>query len=357
MGEAKRNPPHLFMPSSKPDSILIALSGGVDSSVAAALLIEQGWRVHGVTMAVAGEQTVQAARAAADQLGIPLTLWEDRARFEREIVAPFVVEYQAGRTPNPCVLCNRRIKFQALYERARGIGAYHFATGHYARTERRHGRTALRRARWRPKDQSYVLSGLNQHQLERALFPLGSLTKDETRERAAALGLPSADRPESQEICFIPNDDYRTFLEKRLGPPAPGPIFSCSGERLGRHTGLIHYTIGQRRGLGIAAPRPYYVVSLDPEQNALIVGHDEDTRSPSLHIAAVTWQTIPPQQSPFRCRAQIRYRHRPAPATARPGPAGLEIQFDAPQRAVTPGQWAALYDADGYVLAAGTIER
>ena len=331
----------------------------MDSSVAAALLIEQGWHVHGVTMAAfpgqAARDSAQAARAVADHLGIPLTLWEGCDLFDREIVRTFAAEYGAGRTPNPCVRCNRLIKFGALYTVADEVGASHFATGHYARTACRDDRIALRRAVWRPKDQSYVLAGLSQEQLRRALFPLGSLTKDQTRARAAALGLPSAERPESQEICFIPNDDYRAFLEQRLGKPAPGPILSISGETLGQHTGLIHYTVGQRKGLGIAAPRPYYVVALDPERNAVIVGHDEATFCETLRIADVNWQAIPPQETPFRCMAQIRYLHHPAPATAIPAGDELEVRFDTPQRAVTPGQWAVLYDEEDYVLAAGTI--
>jgi len=348
------------MDSSKPRSVLVALSGGVDSSVAAALLIEQGWKVHGVTMnlfpAPPPQESIQAARAVTQHLGIPLTIWKSYDSFDKEIVKMFAAEYAAGRTPNPCVRCNQRIKFGALYAVADEVGADCFATGHYVRTEHRNDRTALRRAVWRPKDQSYVLAGLSQKQLKRAVFPLGTLTKNQTRERALALNLPSANRPESQEICFIPNDDYRSFLEKRLGAPAPGPIVSVSGQTLAQHTGLIHYTVGQRKGLGIAAPRPYYVVALDPERNAVIVGHDEDTFQPSLNMANVIWSASPPQRgTPFRCLAQIRYLHQPAPATALPASEKIEVRFDTPQRAVTPGQWAVLYDEDDYVLAAGTI--
>jgi tRNA-specific 2-thiouridylase len=349
------------MPSVYKPKVLVAMSGGVDSSVAAAILLDEGYEVAGATMrVVAGERSEAAAtdaRRVADHLGIPHRVWDCTERFEREIIAYFTTEYLSGRTPNPCIRCNRLIKFGALHEMAVRTGAEYLATGHYARTEARHGRMALRRAVSTPKDQSYVLAGLSQEQLGRALFPLGSLTKNQTRDRARDLGLPSADRVESQEICFVPDDDYRRFLAQRVGPRlTPGPILSTTGAVLGQHKGLMYYTIGQRRGLGLSAPRPYYVVGLDPERNAVIVGHEETTGRDRLETGPVNWVSLSPQTGPFDCLVQIRYRHHPGPAAAVPVGDRLEIRFREAQRAVTPGQWAVLYDEDGYVLAGATIE-
>lgn len=344
-----------------PPKILVAMSGGVDSSVAAALLLEKGFDVVGVTMNIIPgvpdrPSAVEDAARVARQLGIPHHIWDGRDLFDREIIEAFAQEYCRGRTPNPCVCCNRRIKFGALLDLADRLGADKLATGHYVRLEERNGRQAVRRGVWRAKDQSYVLAALSQEQLSRAVFPLGESTKNETRERARALGLDIAERPESQEICFIPDDDYRTFLAERLGPPRPGPIVSTSGGILGQHKGLIFYTVGQRRGLGIAAPRPLYVLRLDVERNALVVGYDEDTFCTALVTAPVNWSGLAPQKAPFRCNVQIRYLHRPAPALVTPQETGLHILFEEPQRAVTPGQWAVLYDEGDYLLAGAVIE-
>ncbi len=345
------------------------MSGGVDSSVAAALLVEQGYDVIGVTMRVVPDDAAtsvfqpccslagaQDARKVAESLGIPHEVAYYVDCFEREVIGDFIREYQAGHTPNPCVRCNQWIKFGALFERADALGAEYVATGHHVRLVQRRGRLALRRAVHRPKDQSYVLACLTQDQLARALFPLGNMAKDRTRERARDLGLTTADKPESQEICFIPDDDYRGFLAERLGTLEPGPILSTQGEVLGRHQGLACYTVGQRKGLGIAAPRPYYVLRLDVAQNALIVGPEEATYSQVLSADQVNWCAMPPQTDPFECWAKIRYRHGPAPATVVPTENGLEIRFHKPQQSVTPGQWAVLYDDEDYVLAAGVIE-
>ncbi len=345
------------------------MSGGVDSSVAAALLVEQGYEVVGMTMRVAsGEGRESSARACctldaaedarrvADRLGITHYVLNYLQRFDREVIADFISEYLAGRTPNPCARCNQRVKFGALYEKALASGADLIATGHYARVESRNGRAALRRAVDRNKDQTYTLAGLGQDQLSRALFPLGTLTKTETRNIARSLGLVTADKPESQEICFVPDDDYRSFLAKRTPSPPPGPIIDTKGKVVGAHSGLINYTVGQRKGLGIASERPYYVVKLDLAQNTLIVGHEEDTFVEFLTASQVVWGALPPQSEPFDCQVQVRYRARAVPCTAHPTDLGLTAHFCEPQRAITPGQWAVFYD-DDVVLAAGIIER
>ncbi|NUM52132.1 MAG: tRNA 2-thiouridine(34) synthase MnmA [Candidatus Hydrogenedentes bacterium] len=349
--------------------VLVAMSGGVDSSVAAALLVEQGCDVVGMTMRVAsgeGRETsskacctldaAQDARRVADKLGIPHYVINYVQRFEREVINDFINEYMAGRTPNPCSRCNQRVKFGALYEKALAINADVIATGHYARAVQRGDRVALRRARDLNKDQSYTLAGLGQAQLQRAIFPLGEMTKEETRNVARSLGLVTADKPESMEICFVPNDNYRDFLATRVDAPPAGPIVNLQGELVGHHTGLINYTVGQRKGLGIAAPTPYYVVKIDMQRNALVVGHEDETRCTGLTATQVSWCAIPPQTESFACAVQTRYKATPVACTVNPGatPDTFSLTFHEPQRTVTPGQWAVLYD-DDIVLAAGII--
>jgi tRNA-specific 2-thiouridylase len=344
------------------------MSGGVDSSVAAALLLEQGYDVVGMTMRVASGDGREASEKAcctldaasdahrvADRLGVPHYVLNYLERFEHEIIGDFVSEYMQGRTPNPCARCNQRVKFGALFEKAEAIGADYIATGHYVRLEERDGRAALRRAVYRPKDQSYTLAGLGQKQLKRSLFPLGSMTKEETRAKARELGLVTANKTESQEICFVPNDDYRAFLRKRVGEGETGPILTEAGEQLGEHHGIAYYTVGQRKGLGIAAPRPLYVLRLDIERNAVIVGHEEETNEHALRAGQVVWGALSPQAQPFDCSVQIRYRHTPVPCTCYPADDGFTVKFHEPERSVSPGQWAVLYDGE-HVLAAGIIQ-
>ncbi|MBN1938663.1 MAG: tRNA 2-thiouridine(34) synthase MnmA [Candidatus Aminicenantes bacterium] len=352
------------------------MSGGVDSSVAAALLKERGLDVVGLTMKLhvlpgtgtvgvsdekqrlGGEAARRDAGRVAAVLGIPFHVADFRRAFEREVVAEFVAEYARGRTPNPCLRCNRFVKFELLRRRAARLGAGRIATGHYARIDF----DEVRR-RWRllkavdsEKDQSYFLYGLRQEDLARTLFPLGGLCKTEVRKIAVKLGLPAAERPESQEICFVPGDDYAAFLRRRV-PKAfrPGPIVDRAGRTIGRHEGFLHFTIGQRKGMGIAAAHPLYVVSLDAASNTVVAGPNEALFGKTLVATDVNWVSIPGLEGPRRAEVKIRSRHEGAPATLRPaGERAVAVEFDEPQRAITPGQAAVFYDGDS-VLGGGLI--
>ncbi len=348
--------------------VLVAMSGGVDSCVTAAMLAEQGYDVVGITMRVVSEHEhtsvfqpccsaamAKDARQVADQFGFPHYTLNLVENFERQVIDDFTGEYARGRTPNPCVRCNQRLKFGTLYKKAVELEADYIATGHYVRVAQIGDRLAVQRAVHVPKDQSYVMAGLSQKQLRMGLFPLGTMTKEETRAKARALGLAAAETPESQDICFIPDNDYKSYVRKRLGTQVPGPIVTIDGEVLGRHTGLTDYTVGQRKGLGIAAERPLYVVKLDKANNALIVGFEEETFCSSFVADEVVWGGLAPREEPFPGRVQIRYRHTPVPCTITPMEGAMRIEFDEPERAVTPGQWAVVYDDDDRVLAAAMI--
>ncbi len=354
--------------STNSQRVIVAMSGGVDSSVAAALLVEQDYDVVAMTMRVASGEgrehsdkaccTLDAAHDAkrvADKLAIPHYTINYLERFEREVINDFTSEYLAGRTPNPCSRCNQRVKFGALYEKAIAIGADRIATGHYVRRTDRDGRVALRRGVDAHKDQSYTLAGLAQDQLRRALFPVGELTKAETREYAQRLELATWDKPESQEICFVPNDNYRDFLSGRVGSPKKGPIVSASGEVLGEHHGLMFYTVGQRRGLGIAAPEPLYVLRLDMANNSLIVGPRAESYCANMIVGELSWSGIDEQMEPFECRVQIRAHHAPVPCTVTPNGESAYVEFHNPVDGVSPGQWGVFYDGDE-VLAGGIID-
>ena len=340
--------------------VVVAMSGGVDSTLAAALLVEQGHEVHGVTLRLvdppAGVAAPDPAGAAA-ALGIPFTSWDLRAEFERLVVAPFCEAYVAGRTPNPCARCNARVKFGLLLDKARASGADALATGHYTRIETGpDGAPRLARGADRGKDQSYFLFAVARASLASVRFPLGGLTKDAVRSLARERGLAVAEREESQEICFVPEGGYAAFVASRAPVEAcpPGPIIDSSGRRLGEHRGLVKYTVGQRRGLGIAAGRPLYVVALDTAGNALVIGPEEELWRRDLVAAGVNWLVDKPPGE-FHAAVRIRSHHEPAPATIAPlGGGAWRVLFDEPQRAVTPGQAAVFHEGE-FVLGGGWI--
>ena len=349
------------------------MSGGVDSSVAACLLREQGWEVTGLFMrtgvtaepacptpaAEAGPEPrhrgccsaadASDARTVAGRLGVPFFALNFAEQFE-QLIEDFAAEYARGRTPNPCILCNERLKFGRLAEYARAVGADAIATGHYARTELRDGTHRLCRAVDRRKDQSYVLFGLSRDLLARTLFPVGGMTKDEVREHARRFGLTLSEKPESQDICFVPDRDYARIVRERH-PEAfrEGPVLDASGREVARHEGVPNFTIGQRRGLGLSMGLPVYVTRIDPEQASVTIGTREELAAPTLHASRAHWLIDPPA-SPFRADVQIRYSHQASPALIEPLPDGrVQVRFDAPQFAVTPGQAAVFYDADAVI--------
>ena len=349
--------------------VVVALSGGVDSGVAAALLVEQGYEVRGVMLRLWAEpgatranlcctpEGVSRARAVADCLGIPFHLLDVRDLFRRVVVDYFTAEYAAGRTPNPCVPCNRAVRFGFLLRWALEQGGGWLATGHYARVHREGERYRLLRGVDAAKDQSYVLHTLTQEQLAHVLFPLGGMTKKEVRAIARERGLPVADQPESQDICFLADGDYRRFLTERV-PAAvrPGPIVDGSGRVLGQHAGLVNYTVGQRKGIGVSASQPLYVIALDPERNALVVGPAEALGREECRVGHVHYISGDEPPGQFSATARIRYHHREVSVVATPLDGGrLHIHFARPQRDVTPGQYLVLYDGD-VVLGGGVIE-
>ncbi len=342
--------------------VAVAMSGGVDSSLAAALLLEAGYPITGFTMIHGfhspGESAADAAHRAADALGIPHRIVDVHEAFVRDIAADFVAVYLAGRTPNPCVRCNRLFKWGALFEAARATGCELLATGHYARIGLfPDGTRALVRGDDPGKDQSYFLYALSPADLARTLFPLGGLTKVEVRREAARRGLPAAERAESQEICFIPGDDHASFLRDHAPDAAalrPGPVVSADGVRVGTHRGAALYTIGQRKGLGIALGRPVYVTAIDTQTNTVTVGDADDLLAPAMTVAELSWGRGRPPGDTFRCDVRIRYRHHGTPGTVRLEGDTARVTFDTLQRAVTPGQ-SAVFSTGAVVLGGGII--
>jgi tRNA-uridine 2-sulfurtransferase len=358
--------------------VLLGMSGGVDSSVAGYLLRDQGYEVVGVTMKVwpqdcisraedkcCGPQAIADARGVAHSLGIPHYVIDEADQFERVVINYFSREYQAGRTPNPCVMCNEKLKFGSLWEKAEALGCDYIATGHYAIIQHPvagvggPGRAVLRKGADPHKDQSYFLFSLRQEQLRRALTPLGTMSKPAIREIARSLGLKVADKVDSQEICFVPGNDYKAFLRSHLGDTEfhRGGIYDLDGNFLADHNGIELFTIGQRKGLPGGSLRPRYVVDIDPRTNRVSVGDAEDLLVEEFEIDRVNWSSRPPPNGPVDATVKIRYSHPGARAALIPlGDDRALVRLDEPQKAVTPGQAAVCYDAD-IVIGGGWICR
>ncbi len=345
---------------------LIGMSGGVDSSVAAYLCMRQGYDCQGAIMRLytgqdgapcCSDRDIEDAQAVAVRLHIPFHVLDLSEHFARQVMEAFAGCYEAGLTPNPCVVCNRHLKFGAFLEEAQKLDCDYIVTGHYARIRRdESGRYQLCRARDTAKDQSYFLYAMTQHQLAHTLFPLGELTKEEAREIAQAQGFINAKKQDSQDICFVPDGDYVAFLQRwRKCTYAPGAFLNAEGKTVGTHKGAVAYTLGQRKGLGLAMGAPVYVCGKDMQKNTVTVGPETLLFHGTLIARDVNWVSIPQQQVPFKATAKARSRMQDVPATVYPQPdGGIKVVFDTPQRALTPGQAVVLYDGD-LVLAGGTI--
>ena len=348
---------------------LIAMSGGVDSSVAALLTRDAGYDCVGCTMRLYDNETAgvdsrtcctaddaEDARSVAYSLGMPHYVFNFTADFSEKIIKKFVESYFAGATPNPCIDCNRYMKFDALYERAKLLKCDYIVTGHYARIEPENGRMVLKKALDASKDQSYVLYSLTKEQLTHTLFPLGALTKAETRAIAEAHGFVNSHKPDSQDICFVPDGDYAAVIERFSGRTSPpGDFIDEHGNVLGRHKGVIHYTVGQRKGLGIASSAPLFVTKIDPVHNTVTLTHGEGLFTDTVTVRDINLSAVDSIETPIRAEVKIRYRHPAQPATVTQTDANeLLIRFDAPQRAVTKGQAAVIYLGDT-VVGGGTI--
>lgn len=352
--------------------VVVGLSGGVDSSVAALLLKQQGYEVIGVTMQIwqeenrefqeenggcCGLSAVDDARRVAQMLDIPYYVMNFRKEFQENVIDYFTREYLEGRTPNPCIACNRYVKWESLLKRSLEIGADCIATGHYARiAQLENGRYAIRNSVTAKKDQTYALYNLTQEQLSHTLMPVGDYNKDEIRAIAEKIGIQVAHKPDSMEICFVPDNDYAGFITRETGYVSrPGNFVDLHGNILGTHKGIIHYTVGQRKGLGLAMGHPVFVVAIRPETNEIVIGENDDVFSTKLYANNINLMSVDKIEEPIRARAKIRYSHEGADCTIRMADDGLlECVFDEKQRAVTPGQALVIYDGD-YVLGGGTI--
>lgn len=352
--------------------VVVGMSGGVDSSVAAYLLKQQGYDVIGVTMQIwqeepqcmieenggcCGMSAVEDARRVAAKLDIPYYVMNFKQEFKENVIDYFIREYKAGRTPNPCIACNRYVKWESLLQRSLEIGADYIATGHYARIEQlSNGRFAIRNSVTAKKDQTYALYNLTQEQLSKTLMPVGAYTKEEIRQIAAEIGILVANKPDSMEICFVPDQDYAGYIQRETDyVPKEGNFVDMQGNVIGRHKGIIHYTVGQRKGLGLAMGHPVFVTAIRPETNEVVIGENTDVFAPKLYANKLNFMSVAGIEGSVRAKAKIRYSHNGADCTIRMVDEDvLECVFDEPQRAITPGQALVLYDGE-HILGGGTI--
>lgn len=352
--------------------VVIGMSGGVDSSVAASLLKQQGYDVVGVTMQIwqdeadyvqeenggcCGLSAVDDARRVANQLGIPYYVMNFKDSFKNNVIDYFIQDYLDGKTPNPCIACNRYVKWESLLKRSLDIGADYIATGHYARiVQLENGRYALKKSATAAKDQTYALYNLTQYQLAHTLMPVGEYTKDQIREMAKDINLRVANKPDSQEICFIPDNNYAGFIEETTGMEIkPGNFVDMDGNVLGQHKGIIHYTVGQRKGLNLSLGKPAFVVEIRPETNEVVIGDNQDVFHDTLYAEKLNFMSIPDLEGQLKVTGKIRYSHQGAPCTIeKAGDDLVKVVFDEPVRAITPGQAVVFYDGD-IVVGGGTI--
>ena len=341
------------------EKVLVGMSGGVDSSAAALVLKNKGYDVCGITLTLTendNSRDINDAKAVCEKLGINHIVLDLRKEFRENVISYFINEYKSGRTPNPCIACNKHIKFGAMLDYANKNGFDKIATGHYARVEEENGRFLLKRGADLSKDQSYVLFSLTQNQLSRLLLPLGDISKPQVREMTEKAGLISADRPDSQDICFVPDGDYAAFIEKTDGfTSEKGDYVDINGNVLGQHEGVIHYTIGQRKGLGIALGKPQFVIDKNPETDRVVLGDEEHLFKRQVYVEDANFLVFDSLNTAMPVTAKLRYRHKEQPAVIYPHKDGIMIEFATPQRAPSPGQAAVFYYSD-VVIGGGIIK-